>query len=263
MNWRHILFFPVAILRFILLCLVLVIFLFGYLALTATVIKHTTERAYKLRHIFLHFVIPIMGIRIERKGKPIDQTALYVCNHRSFSDPVICCFFVDAYVIAKAEVEDMPFLDRGAKLTGIIYVKRDSETSRKSTRLTMIKTLKEDLSVLVYPEGTTNVNLRTKEYRMGTFKEAAIHGFPVVPIAIEYKTPFDIWDGRSLIHQFFYQYSKLITRVKLEIGDPIASDDMIVLRNKVEEWTNQSIQRMHDEWGTNYLKTGGDELRDG
>lgn len=254
MNWRHIVFFPVAVLRFILLCLVLVTFLFGYLALTATVLKHTNERAYKLRHVFLRFVIPIMGISVEKTGKPIDETALYVCNHRSFTDPVICCYFIDAYVIAKAEVMDMPFLDRGARLTGVIYVKRDSETSRKSTRLTLVKTLKDDLSVLVYPEGTTTNKLRTKEYKMGTFKEAAIHGYPVVPIAIEYKTPYDIWYKRNLIHQFFYQYSKLITRVKLEIGDPIRSEDMVVLRDKSEEWTNQTIERMHEGWGTDYFE---------
>ncbi len=213
--------------------------------------KDTKARAYKLRRIYLNFCLPILGVRIDAfKGKPSDKTALYVCNHRSFSDPIIVCKFIDANVIAKAEVADLPLIHTGAKLTGVTYVKREDVNSRKSTRKTLVKLLMDDINVLVYPEGTTSGEEKTLEYRMGSFKEAAENNFVVVPIALEYKKQRDLWVANGLVAQFFKQYSKLSTHVKMEIGGEYSSNDPEYLRDACMNWTNEAIEKMHQGWGS-------------
>ncbi len=255
MNLLRIPGFFLALLRAILVLPPIAIFVLGYIILTSLrIVKHNAKNAYKLRRMYIRLIIPILGIRIEKEGEPHNEPALYLCNHRSFSDPVILLRYLDAYVIAKAEVADYPFLNKGAELTGIIYVKRDSKDSRKATRKAFVDTVKNGLNVLVYPEGTTNDQLRTMPYRPGTFVEAAENDLPVVPVTLEYKTKWDMWKDRGLFQQFFYQYWKLTTPVKLKFGKAYQSDDFKYLQESCENWTNETIAEMHKGWGSHFSK---------
>jgi len=201
----------------------------------------------------MKFALPILGMEVEKEGEVYDKPALYVCNHRSLSDPVALTYFLDAYVIAKAEVADIPLLNKGAKLTGIIYVKRENKDSRKATRQAMIDTVKSGLNVLVYPEGTTNGNMDTLPYRPGTFVEAARNGIPVVPVVVEYKTKWDLWIEGGIPYQWFKQFWKLRTPVKIVIGEPVVSDDFEWMREKIESWSNAEIIDIHDNWKGSYF----------
>lgn len=203
----------------------------------------------------MKFAIPILGLKLEMKGKVHDKAALYVCNHRTLSDPFALAYFLDAFVIAKAEVDNIPLLNKGAKITGIIYVKRESKDSRKATRQAMIDTVKSGLNVLVYPEGTTNGELKTLPYKPGTFVEAARNGLPIVPVVIEYKTKWDLWIDEGTAKQWFKQFWKLRTECKMIIGDAIFSDDFEYLREKVENWSNAEILSIHQNWeGSHFYK---------
>ena len=91
-----------AFIRAIILILLLPILVIGYLIASSIFFKHTFARAYQLRRIFIRVAIPVLGISIEREGEPIEGAALYLSNHRSFSDPLILCSVLNANVIAKA-----------------------------------------------------------------------------------------------------------------------------------------------------------------
>ncbi len=214
--------------------------------------KHTDQRAFRLRRNFCRIANTILNIHFEAKGSVTEQPALYVCNHRSFSDPMVLTLFLEAWVVAKAEIADMPIINKGAEITGIIYVKRDSVDSRKATRDAMIKNLQAGRNILVYPEGTTNDGKYILPYKKGTFKEAATHGFAVVPVCMEYAHIKDLWKDRGLFAQFFRQYSKWKTKVKLEFGPILRDTEGETMRLQAMEWTNQTIQSMHQNWGSNF-----------
>ncbi len=201
----------------------------------------------------MNLALPILGMKIDMKGEIYEKPALYVCNHRTLSDPVAITYFLNAFVIAKAEVADIPLLNKGAKITGIIYVKRESKDSRKATRQAMIDTVKSGLNVLVYPEGTTNGNLETLPYRPGTFVEAAKHGIPIVPVVLEYKTKWDLWLDHGIPHQWFKQFWKLRTHCKMVIGEPVVSDDFEWMRKEIEDWSNAEIISIHEDWEGSYF----------
>lgn len=242
-----------AFVRFLLMLLLIALHVGPYMFFSSFAFKHNSKSAFKLRRSFMSFTLPILGIKIEKQGKVHDAPALYVCNHRSLSDPMALTYFLDAFVIAKAEVGDIPLLNKGALITGIIYVKRESIDSRKATRKAMVDTVLSGENVLVYPEGTTNANFHTLPYRPGTFVEAAKHGIPIVPVTLEYKSENDLWIDRGLIEHWFYQFWKVRTDCKLIIGKAMCSDDFEELRLKSESWTNKKIEEIHSNWEGSYF----------
>ena len=224
-----------------------------YLLLSTFAFKHTPKTAFRLRRSFMKIALPILGIKIDKEGEVHSEPALYVCNHRSLSDPMALLYYLDAYVIAKAEVGDIPLLNKGALITGIIYVKRESKDSRKATRQAMVDSVLEGKNVLVYPEGTTNGEFQTLPYRPGTFIEAANNNIPIVPVALEYKTKDDLWIEGGLPAHWFKQFWKLRTHCKLVIGKAMRSDDFEKLRSESEMWTNLEITAIHEDWESSYF----------
>lgn len=212
-------------------------------------IKPTIERGFRIRRAFVKFTLNTLNLKIEElKGHIPDYPALFVINHRNLIDPVIISHLFDGYFIAKAEVEDYPFLGKGAALTGIIYVKREIKDSRKAARATLNETLRKGLNVVVYPEGTTGTEEFTDYFHRGSFEEAAKLNVPVVPIACEYKNKSDLWIQNSLFKQFLIQFGKKETRVKVEIHDPIQSKDAVYLKEESQRLINKSLDEMHKGW---------------
>ncbi len=215
---------------------------------------NTPARAFKIRRMWVQFAQAVLGIRCTVKGQQLDGVALYVANHRSFSDPVIIALYIDAYVIAKAEVANLPLISKGAEMTGVLYVKRDNKESRSAVRKYMSEVLLEGKNILVFPEGTTSNKLNTLPFKKGTFIEAAKHNIPVVPIVLEYKTKKDLWFKSSLMGHHFRQFGKLRTEAVLRIGDPITHKDGLEIAAEAEQWTNDTIRAIHSTWDSDFHK---------
>lgn len=233
--------------RAILLVVTMAIFLLCY-AVSLLVSKNTPERAFRLRRNWVKLGIWIMGIKIKQEGKMATVPALYVGNHKTLSDPIVAARYIDAYVIAKAEVANIPVLKQGANMTGIIYVKRDSMKSRAATRQAYLETVENGYNVLVYPEGTTSSEVTTLPFKKGTFRVAADKGFAVVPIAIDYKSPKDLWSEGGLIKQYLKQFGKWRTHVQFWIGEPLLMDDGEALVNLAQKQVDDKLIEMKENW---------------
>ena len=224
------------------------IFMLSY-AISCIVWKHSKKRALRLRKNYLRYVgIPVLNIDVIKTGDPIETPALYVCNHRSFTDPIVVCRYLNAFVIAKAEVANYPIINKGAELTGVIWVNRQDKNSRTQTRDKMVETIKEGYNILVFPEGTVGKDKATLPFRMGTFLEAAENNIPVIPIAIEFKSPKDMWVLEKFVPQYFHQYSKWKTEVKLTFGKPMTGKTGEDLHKQAYEWINTELNTMQSGW---------------
>ena len=243
-----------AILRIVLLILPMAFLILSYLMITKLGFNHTHERAFKLRRWYLRYCNFILGIKTEVHGNATLKNALYVSNHRSLSDPLILCQYLDAFIIAKAEVAKYPLISTGAELTGILYVQRNDKDSRQAVREMMKQTLQSGHNVLVYPEGTVNYTKHTMLYRPGTFVEAKKIGVPVVPVCLEYKSAKDVWCNRNMFDHFFLQFGYWRTQAKLVIGEAIDHEDGEELSKEVEAWTNDTIDKIHSQWDS-YFST--------
>ena len=176
-----------------------------------------------------------LNTRIHVSGVPQDGNFLFIGNHRSYADPVIAACSVAFMPVAMAEVSNWPIIGFGAKVTGIVYVKRESKDSRADTRLAIRQALKDGSPVLIYPEGGTTDGLQTRPFRVGTFNIAAEEGIAVVPITIEYGDKGDVWVGAdTFIPHFIRCFGKWRTDAFIHFSEPILEMDGEVLMKKTQ-----------------------------
>jgi 1-acyl-sn-glycerol-3-phosphate acyltransferase len=248
----NVLLYLLAAIRGIIVFLGMVIFMVSYV-LSCIFYKHTKQRALNLRTNYLKYVaIPVLNIKITKEGAPYDKTALYVANHRSFADPIVICKYLQAFVIAKAEVAHYPIINKGAELTGVIWVDRNNKDSRSATREKLTETIDSGFNILVYPEGTVGIHKSTLPFRKGTFIEAAQNNIPVIPIAIEFRSHKDLWVREKFLPQYFHQFSKWKTEVKLKFGMPLYNTNGEDLHQDAYDWINQELSEMQKNWSYSF-----------
>lgn len=245
-----ILLYMLAAIRAILLFGFMSIFMLVY-GISCLFVPHTKKRALQLRENFLIFVaLPILNVRIIKFGQPCAEPGLYVCNHRSFTDPMVICRYLKAFVIAKAEVANYPIINKGAELTGVIWVNRNDQNSRTATRDKMVETIQNGYNVLVFPEGTVGIHKTTLPFKKGTFMEAAENKIPVTPIALEFQSEKDLWIKDKFVPQYLYSYSKWKTEVKIHFGNSLMGDNGEMLQETCQQWINDQLQQMQENWST-------------
>ena len=228
--------------------LTMAFYLLGY-TVTRIFWKHTRSSGLRLRKAYIsQMAFPILNLKVKVEGKPFDGPALYVCNHRSFSDPIVISKYLNAFVIAKAEVANYPIINKGAEATGIIWVQRADKDSRTNARKAFVDVVKGGHNILVYPEGTISTTKNTLPFKKGTFLEAAKEGLTVVPVALEYRSKKDLWLIPNIVGQYLNAFGKWKTEAKLSFGTPMKMEDGIKLADDCEQWINAEIEKMQDGW---------------
>jgi len=207
------------------------------------------ERRFMHRRRWAKRSLALLGIKVDSfTGSVPNQPGLIISNHRTLLDPVIQFAYMDSYVIAKAEIANLPMISQGARLTGIIFVKREKLRSRYAARQKTEEFLKSGYNVLVYAEGTTTTDRTTGKFKIGTFAIAAEHHIPVIPVAIEYPKTKDYWFEPSMAKQIFGQIGAWSTHVKLHISEPIKNTDAEQLMTAVQDEIDQNLAKMQEGW---------------
>ncbi|MFT4972851.1 MAG: 1-acyl-sn-glycerol-3-phosphate acyltransferase [Saprospiraceae bacterium] len=209
-------------------------FIFGY----------NLDWSLRMRKSCLSKVIKLLGVQLEVCGTPYEGHYMYIGNHRSYLDPIIALCNVMALPVGKAEVSKWPLIGYSAKVTGIVFVKRESRNSRKETLDAMVEILQKGNSVLIYPEGTTHDKPETIDFKMGAFRLAADHQFSIIPMAIDYTDPNNYWvTDITFAQHFAQQFSKWKTVVKIEYGEPIQGNDKEKLMLETKEWIDKKLAK--------------------
>jgi len=163
----------------------------------------------KFRTNWLAIVPHRLGLRMRVEGTPYQGPCLYIGNHITYIDPVVILMYVDANVVAKAEILRWPLVGYGAYLVGTIFVKREEKSSRQEAANTISETLHAGKSILVFPEGTTSAGPGTLPFRPRTFEAAFLAGVPVQPIALLYDDPRVAYVGNDTFLPHFFRLFKM------------------------------------------------------
>ncbi len=192
----------------------------------------------------------ILGFKITFSGEyPEDEPCLFVSNHRSALDPIVMLSKLKAYPVSRAEVRNWPLVGKGGQMTGIIFVDKGNKESRAQTRLILLKELQNGHSILIYPEGRTNVATTTSTFQNGSFAQAATVGFRVVPHVIEYKDKEDYWDHTDGFAMYFIKrFGKRTTPIRIVFGEPMRSDNPWTLLRNSQHWIDETIQNVRRDW---------------
>ncbi len=194
------------------------------------------------RQVIARHLVWFLNVKTHVSGTPTDGNFLFISNHRSYCDPIIAACDVAFLPVAKAEVGNWPLIGWGAKITGVLYVKRENKQSRADTRTAIREGLKAGDPVLIYPEGTTSSEQLTLTFRPSAFQVAAELGISVVPITLFYGDPEDSWGGQeSFAAHFLNTFGKPQMNVWLDYGAPIADTNWAQLLSKTQTSINEKL----------------------
>lgn len=190
---------------------------------------------------FIGRVQVIMGIRIQYEGQTPNEPAVVMGNHRSYVDAILFPVQFPVVYVARRETKSWPIIGWGATLLGTIWVDRNSKDSRRQTRATVRQRLAEGMGVVIFPEGTTYRGPDLLEYRPGMFYTCAEEGFPIVPVALEYKDPNIAWvDKAWFIPHAFHHFGARHMDIAVRFGPVMRGEDAETLRSEVMAWTQNA-----------------------
>jgi 1-acyl-sn-glycerol-3-phosphate acyltransferase len=152
-------------------------------------IKDGAKAYQKYLKNWCRLLLKIAGVKVEIIGREFidkDCSYIFVSNHSSLFDiPVLLGNIeVEVRIMYKKELEKIPIFGRGLRRSPLIAVTREDPRNAMKGIEEALNAVRENSSVVVFPEGT-----RSKDGNLGTFKRGAFmlasrSGKPIIPVAI-------------------------------------------------------------------------------
>lgn len=145
------------------------------------------------------------------------QGALYVCNHRSWLDPLLLMAHTRSIGLSKAQVFWIPFVGLFGYLAGAVFFNRTDPAQRKRARNEVMASIAAGNCIQLFPEGTRSRDGRLRQKVHTTLiRDCYDAGLTVVPCAV-YGTERVLPVG--VISAYPFQ------RCRLDMGEPMRPED--------------------------------------
>jgi 1-acyl-sn-glycerol-3-phosphate acyltransferase len=137
--------------------------------------------------IFVSSVIPVWKLRIEGRKKAVPGTTyIIISNHQSILDILfVNCLRYRYKWISKIEINKVPVLNLYTKMADYITVDRGDKESKEKMLEESYKCLKEDISLMLFPEGTRSFDSEVGFFKRGAFQLAIAADKPILPVLID------------------------------------------------------------------------------
>lgn len=160
--------------------------------------EHPIFRFWVIVTVEWFLMVSRIFVEVEGKEQLNPNTKyLFVCNHRSRFDPMICMVEFKNFPMAFISKESnfhMPIAGRFVHMCRYLPIDRDNPRAALKTIHSAASILADDLSVGVYPEGTRSTNGTLLPFHDGVF---LIAGRAKAPIAVL------VMEGTEQIHRNF------------------------------------------------------------
>jgi 1-acyl-sn-glycerol-3-phosphate acyltransferase len=197
------------------------------------------------------------GLEVRLTGGPApDGPVLVVVNHLSYLDPLVVASAVTCVPVAKADLASWPVFGAVARRTGVLFVTRDSASSRRQVMEEADAALAAGVRVLNFPEGTTSDGSTVLPFRRGMFAVAQRLGIPVLPVALSYDPPSLAWVGDATFVPHYLRFSAMARpKVTVTLGALVSSrahsdaqsladlarERVLGLRTEQPEWLRKTL----------------------
>lgn len=177
---------------------------------------------------------------IGMENVPEDEPVLFIGNHRSYFDVVISYPLMkrNTGYIAKKEMLKIPVIRTWMKHLYCLFLDRDNIKEGLKTILQAIDYVKnEQVSIVIFPEGTRNKGEGLLDFKEGSFKIAEKTGCKIVPMVC--------CNNEEIFENHFPWIKK--TKTIIEFGKPI---DLAQLskedRKAIGSYIRNIIQDMYE-----------------
>ncbi|MCY7327470.1 MAG: 1-acyl-sn-glycerol-3-phosphate acyltransferase, partial [Saprospiraceae bacterium] len=203
----------------------------------------TVFKTLHIRQRWIEHLLPAIGIRVTVQGAVPDFPCILMGNHRSYLDPALIVRYVlYSYPVSKAEVAKWPIIGYGTRITGVLFLQRESRESRRETLQGIAEKVRAGFPVILFPEGTTQAAPQTIRFSIGGFKLAAAAGIPIVPVAVEYRDPADYWVGEdSFLAHFLRRFRQKHMDACLHFGPALQHEDPEWLLKETQKWIDREL----------------------
>ena len=171
-----------------------------------------------------------------------NQTYVVVANHQSLADIIILYRTRMQFKwVAKESLFKVPFVGWCMSLAKHIKLERGEFGSVKKVYREAASWLRDDMSVLFFPEGTRSETNRMNEFQNGAFKLAIKEKKPVLPISItgtRDAIPKGSWLFKTKV-SFELKVLPPIDTAELQIADFSHLKNMV--RNRLENTSVESV----------------------
>ncbi len=180
------------------------------------------------------------GLRFEVIGEenlPIDRPFVAMAKHQSQWETYFLQYFLaPAKIVLKKELLSIPVFGWGLKLTDPIAIDRSTpKKALKQIQTQGMQSIKDDISVLIFPEGTRIPTGEVGKYARGGANIAVGSGAPIVPIAVNAGL---YWPADKFL--------KYPGTIKVVIGKPIETEDKSSreLTAQTQDWIEAEMLKL-------------------
>jgi len=151
----------------------------------------SSKAAYGIGKLWSQQILTVSGVKVKASGREnLEAHKKYtlICNHQSYMDIValISSTPLRLSFVAKKELFRQPFFGWAIKALGHIPLDRSSaRKARDSFTLAASRLRREDISLVLFPEGTRSPDGKTGEFKQGSFTLVIQAGQTVIPVAIQ------------------------------------------------------------------------------
>lgn len=202
--------------------------------------------------VWARSMLGVFGVRLHVSPGPpqlAERPRLVVANHRSPLDVAALLSTFGGHALSRADMADWPILGLAARKAETIFVDRQSTRSGASAIRSIRSHLKQNRSVLVFPEGGTFRGDEVRPFKGGTF--AALKGLDaeVYPAGLVYD------EGAEFVDEAFLAHIKRVAarprlRLCLRVGSPIRTSgrDTRALASEAQQQVQALVHQARDDW---------------
>ena len=178
--------------------------------------KYTDADRWKFISWLTNWAVPLLTFSrtqmegLEKLNKENLETGVIYANHHSIFDifAIIKTLKRQHAYVAKIEIGRIFLLNRGMRLIRCSFLDRDDPRAAVKTINEAAKTVKEGILMIIFPEGTREINAPIGTFKAGSFKVAMKAKTSIVPMTI-YNS------------QLVGKRWPLSTTIKIKVHDPI------------------------------------------
>ena len=168
---------------------------------------------------------------------------LVIGNHRTAMDiPLMLAHFAGA-VVSRGDLESWPVIGAGARAAQVVFVNKDSTSSKMRAIRAVRQRLRAGRTVSVFPEGSTFAGDEVRPFFRGSLAAARGISTEVVPVGLAYPPGIEYLEETFLEHMRRYA-ARPSVRIGMVVGAPIALDE---LGPNPEEFLRGLVQQLVTE----------------